>query len=347
MEYTNSFASNCFFDSERDTLWAHTDPALENILHVFDKDWHGVRNASGSAPGHKITISHKADLVGEELRYIFGIVHGYDIRNIIFQAYSHVAAKLAYLLRREFGKKISLYVITHVNASQFEHPFELEMLKTIRGQLNDRILKRMGSVKPDFAHTVDFCWPNVLFNYVPQLSEQVKKALPSGEGEVFIPLENTFRKNFYVNVIAAQRSDMVSRIFTVNEPSFLDKIMPLDKVVRIPYRDRHGIFELMSRVDLTMNVTFAECQPMTQLEALAVDTPCLTGPLFIEPLNEHPLSKLCTVNECDNTRKVEDTLNNVLDLTLSAPEKMQQMLSGYKKEVNTLAAKSYHNFLFD
>lgn len=45
-----------FFDAEIDTVFANEDPFFDEVLHIFDKDWHGIRSASGTAPGHKLAI---------------------------------------------------------------------------------------------------------------------------------------------------------------------------------------------------------------------------------------------------------------------------------------------------
>lgn len=263
----------------------------------------------------------------------------------MYQGFSPVAANLAYVLSRKPRAKYRQYVITHVNTAQFEHGFELEMLKTIHLQLHAGIVHRLGSVKPDFSHAIHFCRPETLFNYVPKIAAPAKAPVPDSGAEAFIPLENTFRKNFYTNVVAALRSERVAGVFCVNEPTLLDAVMPLGKLKRIPYQNKMGMLQIMSRVDVTMNVTFAECQPMTQLESLAVGTPCLTGPLEIEELRDHPLSRLCTVYACDNPRLLMEALDRLLAFLREAPETVSELITSYTATINTLADNAYKTFL--
>jgi hypothetical protein len=337
------------FNSTRDFAYTNESPGLNNILHVFDADWHGIRNASGASPGHKLTITNARSLTESELRYVFGIIYGYGLQHIIFQGYSNVAAELAFQISAHFGSKVRIYVLSHVNASAFQHVYELEMLKLMGQQLNSGILHRVGSVKPDFQSVVPFIWPKTVFNFVP-LVQGVGKCSDmrnqSRKFEVFVPLGNTFGKNLYVNIIAAHNSDMVDRVFCVNWPAGLDRLVSMHKLRLLPFRNRAQMFELLSRVDLVMNVTFAECQPMTQLEAIAVGTPCLTGPLKIEPIDEHPLSKLCTVNECDNPKMVCKAVDRVLDLKMRDPDKLNELIVDFKKQVNRHAVDSYNEFIF-
>ena len=39
--------------------YSNTHKHLDNILHICDKDWHGVRNAASYSPGHKFLVSHR------------------------------------------------------------------------------------------------------------------------------------------------------------------------------------------------------------------------------------------------------------------------------------------------
>lgn len=340
-------AGKVLFDAPRDVRWSHRDARFDAVLHVFDHDWHGIRSAAGCLPGHKLAITHERALEGGELRYIFGHVHDRAIRHVVFQGYSESAGALAHLLRREFGAGLDLRVVTHVTASQFEHLFELRMLRLIQEQLVAGVLDGAGSVKPDFDAVFPPSWPGTLLNLWPNVAEPPAPLEDVGArgAEVFVPVENTFRKNLYVNLIAAHDSDAVARVLTVNEPSLLDELRPLAKHMRLPYQDRDGMIEIARRVDAVMNVTFAECQPMTQLEALAVGTPCLVGPLGLPGLQDLALSALCTVDAPDNPRRVRTALERVLGLRRDDPAALEDMIAEYRAALATRSAESYLAFL--
>lgn len=332
------------FDAARDVKYAHHDPFFDDVVHVFDADWHGIRSASGCAPGHKMSISHKRTLTGHELRYIFGQIYNYGLKYIVFQGFSSTAAFLADLIRKTFGDRVKIFCVTHVSPAQFEHLFELEMLGQLRELTQIGVIDRVASVKPNFEAVFPGLYPNTIVNFWPNIVAASKKDRYY-TGEVFVPLENTFRKNLYVNILACHQSDLVNRIFTVNEPSLLERVAPMPKLQRIPFQKRQGMLELCSRVELLMNVTFAECQPMTQLEALAAGTPCLTGHLDVEEFDDLALVRLCSVRTLDNPALLSRKVDEVLTLRRDDPERLDAMVAEARAAIREIAVNAYKGFL--
>src|ERR1700722_11333164 len=123
------------FNEDRDIIPAHEDNALEAVLHVFDCDWHGIRAATACLPGGKLGISHTSAFSGEEIRHIEGLIYRHKFRTICYQGYSQHADELAGILHKDLGSELRQYVVTHVSSAQFEHTFELEMLKRIHSKV--------------------------------------------------------------------------------------------------------------------------------------------------------------------------------------------------------------------
>lgn len=341
------------FNLERDVEYAHADPRFEKVLHIFDANWHGIRSASGATPGHKLAIDHRKSLEELDYRYLYGLIYNYGIDRVIFQGYSQVASSVCMALKREFGNKIQCHVITHVTTAQFEHYFEIEMLKLIRSQIDSGYIDRHGSVKPDFSKFLKWVWPGTIYNYFPNVPDV---ALPRSSGRipdfaghrtVFVSLENTFRKNLYTNIVAAAMSELVERIYSVNEPSGLAELVPYHKLRVIGFQNRAAMFKILERCDLALNVTFAECQPMTQLEAVAVGTPCLTGDLQLEELADLELTKLLTVSACDNPRVLAERIDRVLTMRRDETDRLQNAIHEHKERLLQLASSRYLSFLYE
>jgi hypothetical protein len=324
---------------------AHTDAALARVLHVFDQAWHGIRSATSCLPGGKLAISHAADLSGEDFRHIEGLIFKYGYEAVCFQGYSEKTDLLCDVLGRTFGPELRLYVVTHVTTSQFEHAFEMAMLKRIYDRVDRGSIKRAGSVKPNFHLFHPKTWPGCVFNIPPDLSQMIV-FLPEREpGTVFIPVENTWRKNLYTQVIAAQGSEFVDRVMLVNWPSHLDQLMRLDKLQLVGFQPLPGLLANMALSRLVLNGSFAECQPMTQLEALAVGTPTITGPLRLPVFSEHPLAQLCEVDELDDPGLFRRRLELVLREWRSDPLGLSQMISEFVRLRIAAGLTSYKEFL--
>lgn len=334
----------CLFDAPRDLAFTHEVPGFDRMLHVFNDSWHGIRAASGYAPGHKLAISEKEGLDAEAIRHVIGLVTAHGIDRVVFQGYSEVAHALAEALHDWFGEAVPLYAVTHVTSTQFENIFEIRMQALLREALAAGTLRRLGSVKPDFAHVVEEYWPGTILNFGPNLGETLGP-LRKAPGEVFIPIENSWRKNLYTNMLAALRSDLVTHVHTVNFPSGLETLVDVSKLSLVPFRKGVSLFATMASVEAQMNVALAECQPMTQLEALAVGTPCLTPPLRLGEFDDDPLTALCEVVELDNPRYVRARLERVLTMQRDDPAAMAQMIEAHVQRRHALAAQRYGEFL--
>jgi hypothetical protein len=334
----------CEFNATRDVVFAHEADGFEKVLHVFDANWHGIRSASGCCPGHKLAISNEQPLDGEAYRHAIGLIHHYGIKRVVFQGYSWVANELAITLRREFGEDLQLYAITHVTSAQFENHFEMDMQFAITDGLRKGVLRRAASVKPQFYSVVPDTWEHLIVNFAPNISKNRRSAVVDTRA-IFIPVENSWRKNLYTNILAALPVAEIDVIYSVNWPTGLDKMADLGKVKVAPFRSGRDLFAFMGSLGALMNVTLAECQPMTQLEGLAVGTPSLTGALRIEEFKDDPLMPLVEVESLDNPHHIGNALSRLLKMRRDDPSELAQMIDGHLENRHKLAVERYADFL--
>ncbi len=332
------------FGERRDCVHAHRHPVLDRVLHVVHADWHGIRSATAACPGLKLTIPHDEDLSGDAMRHIHGLLVKFGVGKIIFQGYSDVADGIATDIKKTFGDEIDLYVVTHVNASQFEHHFEMRMQERILRNFHLGVFRRLGSVKPDFHMVIPEYWPRTIINYAPNLGDSVR-AMQFDASAVLIPLENTWRKNLYTNILAAIRTASVELVYTVNWPTELERITSLVKVKLVGYRRGIDLYTTMGSVSTVLAATLAECQPMTQLEAFAVGTPGLTGKLGVAELANHELTRLCEVEALDNPAPIAAALERLVTLRRDDPHAISQMLDDYLPRRHAIADQRYLEFL--
>lgn len=331
------------FGAERDVRVAHHDPAFDGVLHVFDRHWHGIRSATGCLPGRKLGVSHKRSLDGSELRHIEGLIYKWGINTICYQGYSDIVDGLIASMHDAFGAEIKQYCVTHVSSVQFDNHFEMHMLGKMTARLREKKLRGLGSVKPDFTSVCPPFWGGTIINMPPA----IKAPVPGfrAHGAVLIPLENSWRKNLYTNVLAADAVPEVSRILAVNEPSFLDEVMQSMKLRVIGYQTPQALLGYMASSALVMNVTLAECQPMSQLEALSVGTPCLTGPLGLSGFSDHPLGRLTEVAALDNPAQISPKIATMMRLWRTDPNELQEMVDDFLKKRIAAGINSYREFL--
>jgi hypothetical protein len=332
------------FNSERDTAYAHSDRRMDRVLHLFHQDWHGIRSASACLPGHKAAISHEGVFDGEFLRHIFGLIYKHRIAAICCQGISQNSVLLAELIRTEFGDNLTIVAVTHVSSAQFEYSFEIEMQRLLIGALRRGIFNRIASVKPEFHTVADCYWPETIYNCAPNVAGFAAAASPDLRA-VFIPVENTWRKNLYTNVLAACHSDRVDSVFCVNRPSALEEIADLRKLSVTGYLRLMNLYAFMGTVGCVLNASLAECQPMTQLESAAMGTPCITGPLRLPKFAQHPLTALTEVEYLDSPAEIRGALETILQERETDPDGLQAMITDYLDTRRCAALESYVRLL--
>ena len=328
------------FNEARDIQHAHTHPVLDRVMHVVHAHWHGVRSATACAPGLKLLIPHEEHLDGEAMRHVYGLITKFDVRKIVFQSYSDIADTLARDMKKRLGPDVDLYVVTHVTSAQFEHHFEMRMLSLIRNAYHLGVFKRIASVKPNFTSIVPEYWPETIINYMPNIGLEFDGMMfdPSA---VFVPIENTWRKNLYTNILAACNTEGIEQIYTVNWPSALETLADLSRLQLVGYKRGLDLLTTLGSVSAVLAVTLAECQPMTQLEAFALGTPALTGPLGLAEFAGHELTRVCEVPHLDNPALISQYLKRIIDLRISDPAALAEMIADYNQLRARLAEERY------
>ena len=334
----------CDFNVTRDYQFSQHFDGFDRVLHIFNADWHGVRAASAYAPGQKLAISEQDGLDGEAIRHVFGIISKYRINRVVFQAYSHVASSLCESIHRQFGSDVEIYAITHVTSTQFENLFEIEMQALLMQQQSKGIIKRLGSVKPRFSDVIPAYWPTTILNFSPNIGALTAQ-MSTVEGTAFVPIENSWRKNLYTNMLAVQDCEAISTVFSVNFPTGLEQIRTMDKLSLTSFKRGPDLLGFMASTEVLMNVTLAECQPMTQLEAMAVGTPCMTAPLRLVEFEDDPLMALTEVDALDSPHFLTKALDKVIAVQRQGDGELQQMIDDHLERRNLLAALSYAEFL--
>jgi hypothetical protein len=84
---------------------------------------------------------------------------------------------------------------------------------------------------------------------------------------------------------------------------------------------------------------------MTELEAIAVGTPCLTGPLNIPELQNYEYTQVSTVWSIDNPHILGTALQKLLDVLESDIDAVFDMITEYREAVRRASLKSYLEFL--
>lgn len=300
-------ADGVLIDQPLDTSWAHERPSHAKVLHVSHQYWHGIRAAAGYLPGSKAAIVEDRRLTLTEVNRLAELIERRKLETVMFHGWSANMTLIATALRRLFGKRLRLVAVWHGNSAQFINPFEMECVHVLIQLRQKRVLDALTSVKPDLYLLDPSFERDVLLNVGPRVT--VPAPRPYRFESALIPVPLDWRKNLHTNLFAVAAAGYKRAIVTagLTKEQFPFKLRcKLEHLDRPP---RDVLFSVLTHVDLVMNVTLSECQPMTTLEALAHRVPSLTGPLSLGDLDRHPYQQLAQVERVDTlgpvTRAIE------------------------------------------
>jgi SAM-dependent methyltransferase len=316
-------------DDPLDTNWSHADPRFRRVVHLFHQEWHGIRAAAGYFPGHKVAITCARPLTPDELKRTVEACTGGLLQAVVVHAWSPNMRDLVHLLRHEAGSALRLCAVWHGSSAQFHFDPEWEFFAELLELRARGVLDGVACVKPDL-HLLDArLHPRPLLNLPPRLP--APPSPPSGglKQRAFIPMPNDWRKNFYTNLYAACGVERLRDLYVTARFLHGPSLTPGRRVVSLAPPPRAPLFRLVADMDLVLNASLSECQPMTALEAMALGVPCLTGPLSLGALDEHPYQKLAQVPGVDSVGALRAAIERVLDLAEQRPAELRAMMADF------------------
>ncbi|HYO58512.1 methyltransferase type 11 [Archangium sp.] len=336
-------AESVLLDSPFDTTWAHVEPRFARMMHVFHQEWFGIRAASGYAPGHKLAISADRQLTPEDMRRAVEACERLRTRAVVFQGFSPNARELMLMLRRVFGTALRLYCVWHGSTSQFHIPFELETFSKLLELRTEGLLDGVACVKPEMCLMSPVIYQQTLLNFPPRV-EGARGLGKDAVRSAFIPTPNNWWKNFYSNVYVAVSSAKLDTVYVTSPFESNPQIPVRNRVVNVGHLRRPELFRLIGQAHVLLNVTLSECQPMTAVEGLAHGVACLTGPLSLGALDEHPYQKLVQVAGTGSLGQIRAAMEHVLELKERSPAELSQMMEDYSRTLRAEAINRYLEF---
>ncbi len=339
---------NILLNAPLDTDWAQPMPeGFARLTHVFHREWFGIRAAAGYLPGEKIGIPFHGSIDNDELLKIIEFVQANRCEQVLLHCYSQNMEAVARALRQSFGNSIRIHSVWHGNTAQFHVDVERDCIQRLLRLKRAGIVNHNCFVKPGMRELTDEFFEETLLNVPPHVGAVHRLPSSAAQGKVLIPIPLDWRKNFYTNYLAACASEGVAEVHVVAQGFERQKDFEHGcRVVEHGHMDRAALFALVAQVELSLNVTLSECQPMAALESLAFDVPCLTGPLDNGALDEHPLQRLVQLCAVDSLSAVRRAIERILRVRREEPESLAEMMADYRAVLTREAFARYLR-LFD
>ena len=101
----------------------------------------------------------------------------------------------------------------------------------------------------------------------------------------------------------------------------------------------------MEESSVVLNPSLSECQPMVAVESLALGVPCLTGPLALGVLDEHPSQRLVQLIDVGSLVPVRAGLEKLLDFQAGSGSVLAEMMDDYRAILRSAALARLSEFV--
>ena len=331
------------WNSVRDTRYAHRGYGLDEVLHIFQQQWFGIRAAAGSLPGYKLAVGPEGALDHASKRALARKIQQLKPQRIVVHGMSDAMGDLVEALA-SIGMSECIFVVIHGAPAQWCSPQEARYAFRAFELGRSRKIRRLHVMKPGFELPDVPIYQPLLFNMSPVLlnDEFGADSLSfSNDATVFIPGWSGWRKNVQTNALAAALCDSVKTILVFDHalilPGSLNK-----KIKKIKYKNREQTFDLIKLVDAVMNVSIVDCHPMVHIEAQKLGKACMRGPLFLDALEDHPYVKLTEVADVTSVNEIRSRLERLI--SVPAVERRELSLD-YQRQNDHISIGRYQEFL--
>jgi hypothetical protein len=335
-------AAGVLIDAGLDTHWASRDARFRRVTHVFHQEWNGIRAAAGYLPGRKVAITSARPLTEDEMRQAVDACTANLSRHVVVHSTSENMTQLIWLLRKSVGDGVRIHAIWHGSTAQFHYSGELDAFAGLLRLRKNGLLDGIACVKPGMDRLSPQVHREVLLNVPPS---SIEPTTSGPTGAALIPVPNDWRKNFYTNLFAGDKVAELHELFVTITFPLPPELALRCRVVQTGSPDRWTLLRLLERMDVLLNATLSECQPMTALEALSHHVPCITGPLSLGELDRHPYQQLVQVAAVDSIEQVRARIEQVLEMRWKRRAELEAMMKDYRALLERAAHERLGEFL--
>ncbi|WP_291956989.1 methyltransferase [Chelatococcus sp.] len=336
---TDNASPFSLWNARPDTRYAHDIPGFHHVLHVFHKEWFGIRAAAGALPGGKLAVS--ADPAkGRVLRETVHAILAAGLQRIVFHGFSDNTTAIVESLASH-GLADRMFLVHHGGTTQWINSRERHYAFGIIDLLRKGCLRKAHFMRPGFDFPVRGLFRPMLFNLSPHHDAPDRLRGDPRPATVFAPGWAGWIKNVSTNILGAALSPAVDEIWVYAEDLALPT--PLDAKLRhLTFCGREDTFRRMAASQMCLNASLIDCHPMVNLEAQSLGRPCIRGPLFLDALENHPYVGLTQVDDVSGATQVKAAIERVLDIP---PAEREQLTRDYQAQSDAIAIDRYREFL--
>lgn len=337
--YMNNHNNIWIWNAAQDTRYSHVNKKMENVIHVFHQEWHGIRAAAGSLPGIKLAIP-ETSLSDIDISSLVLQIVDKDASRIVFHGYSQNTGTLIRRLSN-LGIKEKLFFVFHGSPAQWwneiERRFAFEAIECAQSGLLQSIhIMKNGMELPNAP-----LFKPLLYNLSPMHADFGSVAERSEIVSAFVPGWGNWIKNVFGTAFGASLSKNVQQVWAfatgLHLPSPLN-----EKLVLLAPTSREDTFKRYASATVTLNVSLIDCHPMVNVECQSVGRPCIRSDLNLDAYENHEYVKLVSVRHNNSPSDIRDAV----DRTIRVPNsELTEMVYDYQRKIDAVGINRYIEFL--
>jgi SAM-dependent methyltransferase len=332
------------WDDEQDVRLMNHHEGFEAICHVFNREWIGIRAAAGALPGHKLAISAKREMSASDVGQVINLLRAKGITKLVIHGMSEPLYALIVALAK--ARSFEMFLVWHGAPAMWLNEHERKLVGFAINLTQRGVIKKMNAMRLGTEPLIgERAYPKLLLNMPPRISDRAFGApindIRKTGAVAFIPSWHLLHKNVATCTLAAHITPEIREIWLLDD-GVAKRLGYKDKLKSLSPRSGLVMLETMRQADVIINVSLIDCHPMVDLEALAVGTPCLRGPLFLDALEDHPYVGL---TETENVLSVADISRTIRNVLQTGSNELSDMMNDYKRELIAVSVNRYREFL--
>jgi hypothetical protein len=323
----------------------HSD-VLNCVFRATGSNWLGVNIAGRSMfPGATIEIPqyHSTQVISDkEINAICDEILKHKFETFVLQGFTPYISKFILDLKKHKPAPRVLLVHHGFISELSDNLLQIQSVNEIVRLCQEGKIDKLGLVKTGheklFAELFGIKTA-LLYNKIP-VKNLVTKPGKHDKLHIGVLMNNSFRKNFHTQVVAALLVE--NAIVHVIDKSELYYLNSRDRIREHGIMPHGKFLDLLTSMDINLHVTFSESfggQVFT--ESLGSGIPCLSGYSngFLD--NDPQLTELLCVKEMDDPLAIKSKIDQILHTGNGLGEKLIE----YCTKMNRLADESLQEFL--
>lgn len=327
------------FNAERDKIYSNQDTFChKGVLTMFTQQWIGIRHACGALSGHKIAVNGRHSFAPYEVEQLANFIKKNDIERVVYHGMANSTSSLIRGLKTLLPN-VRFFGVWHGTMAGWSSDEEVELFKLFLSLATDRIFEKIGFLRQGMQALHSRAYSKILYNIPPKVN--VRRLESSFEQNPFTCLFaswNNSWKNMYTNLLGAQNAKCIGKILVYSQP----KLPIFNKVEAVDFINHTAHLHRLARIDLCLNVSINDCQPMTELEGLSVGTPSIRNDWNLDLEGNGEYERTFTVQSYLNAGKITDYIEKIAEIPYL---EIDRMVTAHKSALLNASRRRYSEFL--